>query len=384
MRVNVRHFNLFLWTAALTAFLFLCYIPKLAGLIVPFLILFILSGYKNIRIYRFRGWGTLYGVYLCFLFCSLCKAVAAGAAAGEIIRFLLILMLIPIAGIIFDKDFEQKWKIFQFLVMLKAVSVLILWVLVFIRQDAQAYRQWAFSLHAGDIYIIDRIAVFGRTFGIPRVQLRGNTLFVMAFGLDLFRKRRLTLFNLISLLAGIAAGNQAFILGYACFAACAGWRYLADAVRKRKKAVFALWIIFIIGALSVFIPYACRVWDAKAAYSNIFRINQLRAFAGADPLFGEGLGRDVLIGGVRSARYFELQTFYIYYQIGFAGLALFYVLTFAPYIMKRNSYQITAYAAYLLYTFWNPYCFDSTHIFALLLIGNVSDSLGCTGKEIQG
>ncbi len=370
MKVKVQNLNSVLWTAVLTAFLYLCYFPGLARGIVPFLVLFIISEYKNLRLDRFHGWIVLYGIYLGFLSVSLYKSILAGTSLGEIIRFLLILILIPLTCVIFDGNFEQKWKIFKLLVFLKAVSILAIWIIVFIRQDARVYREWAYSLGAGDIYIQDSISIFGRFFGMPRVQLRGNTLFVMAFVIDLLREHRLNLVSITFFLAGIAAGNQAYILGFAVFLAYKIWLLMTDMIKKRKWLFFAIFFIVAWGALLCFIPYAHRVWEAKAGYSNVVRLNQVRAFAGADPVFGEGLGSAVSAEGLASARYFELQTLYIYYQIGMAGLLLFYVLTFWPYFAKRENNKIAAYAVYLVYTFWNPYCFDSTHIIALLLISN--------------
>ena len=69
--------------------------------------------------------------------------------------------------------------------------------------------------------------------------------------------------------------------------------------------------------------------------------------------------------------YFEMQTLYIINQIGIVGILLFYSLVFVN-VKKQGIEKVIVYVIYLIYSFWNPYCFDTTQIIATILIINVS------------
>ena len=105
------------------------------------------------------------------------------------------------------------------------------------------------------------------------------------------------------------------------------------------------------------------------------RFDQARVLLDTNWLFGKGVGNSIKANtsfvSYNGNMYFELQTLYIFNQIGIIGLLSFYILTFAPLIRKNNAEKVIAYIAFLAYTFWNPYCFDSNHIIALILIQNI-------------
>ena len=50
---------------------------------------------------------------------------------------------------------------------------------------------------------------------------------------------------------------------------------------------------------------------------------------------------------------------------------MFYWLTIKP-IKKIGRYEMMLFLIYLLYTFWNPYCFDSTEMIVVSLLTNYS------------
>ena len=50
-------------------------------------------------------------------------------------------------------------------------------------------------------------------------------------------------------------------------------------------------------------------------------------------------------------------------------MVLFYALVFRP-IWKTGKRETILFLIYLLYTFWNPYCFDSTEMIVILMLIN--------------
>lgn len=78
----------------------------------------------------------------------------------------------------------------------------------------------------------------------------------------------------------------------------------------------------------------------KAEFSNAVRVEQIQVLTETNPIIGSGLGHNVSGGGVwrqyDGDTYFELQTLYIYNQIGIIGLGTFYLLTLIPYARQKK------------------------------------------------
>ena len=131
-------------------------------------------------------------------------------------------------------------------------------------------------------------------------------------------------------------------------------------------------VVVVIAAL---VPYISAKIEEKSAVSNMVRIEQALVLLTANPLIGDGLGCWVTAhtqnlhynGNI----YFELQTLYIFKQIGIIGLGLFYAVTLKP-MCAAGKTRFIFYLIYLFFSFWNPYCFDTTQIITILLIINTS------------
>lgn len=352
----------FFWMVAVIAFMFQCFYRPLAGLIVPSLIAFLVLEIPNVKIGYSRRWVALLAAYLLFVLTSALFSILKDYHYSTIARFLMILTLIPFAEHVIEPNFDLEWNIFKILSSAKAVMILYIWMLVFIQQDYQEYRSWAYANGSGDIYILG---------GIPRVQLLGTSLFVLAAIVEIERKKKITLYSVLMLAGALAAGNSAYILGIGAYFAIKvipiGLKWIRD---RDPKAIIVL-VIFAV-ALVAFIGYSVIVLRQKAEFSNVVRKEQWEVLTEANPLLGEGIGHKIY--KVTSTRvyegdtYFEMQTLYIFNQIGLIGLALFYMITVGFYWNRKQS--LIVYLVYLIYTFWNPYCFDSTHIIAVLLISN--------------
>ena len=125
----------------------------------------------------------------------------------------------------------------------------------------------------------------------------------------------------------------------------------------------------------------------KSATSNIVRIEQARILLDTNPAIGDGLGHQIygtagshIYSGDNT--YFELQTLYIFNQIGTIGLILFYVLTISVFLGKQRPFMLYLYLSYLIYSFFNPYCFDSTHIMVMVLISNSNLNMDIDDNDI--
>lgn len=361
-----------LWGISIFSFSFQCYIPQLSGLIVPFLLLFMFSEIPNMKFNLFNKWLQLFGVYTVYLCISFLSGIYKGYEISRGMRFFAILFFIPVAQLIFEKEFKLEWIIFKLIMSMKSISVLIIWIQVFLSQNYENWRYWIRQRGGGDIYISN---------GLTKVQLAGNSLFLMGLILNGKKKKKIDIFGVLMLLGLLASGNSAYILGLVLFLIS---NYCSILKNKKsvsyKKILFSSIIAFLISV--IFIDYAYKQLKIKAEYSNAIRVEEAQVLLSANLLTGRGLGAKIDRNTISrynaihmydyvDSMYFELQTFYIFYQIGILGLIPFYMLTIVPYIKKEKKKQLIAYFIYLCYTFWNPYCFDSTHIITLILINNV-------------
>lgn len=363
-KANKNMLACFFWGISITAYMFQCYWRSAANLIVPALIAFLLLEIQNIKFPFHKDWLKLYIIFLLYLTTSFAVSCLRGTSIGTAVRFYLILLAIPMALCIKEPQFKIEWKIMRIISIVKAFTILLTWMDVFIKQDYLQYRSWAKGMDVGDIYIIH---------GIPRVQLLGTSIFVILFICDFLQKRKITMYGFLMLLTALAAGNSAYVLGIAVFVVFYYLPKFANWIMKKNWRLLVAVPIALIGFVAFFY-YASDSMKLKADYSNAVRIEQIQVLTDTNPLIGSGLGHSVHGGGrwrkYAGDTYFELQTLYIYNQVGIIGLTFFYILTIVPYMEKRNKWKLLAYFTYLIYTFFNPYCFDSTHIIAIQLITN--------------
>lgn len=363
-KINKNMVACVFWGISIAAYMFQCYWRSLARLIVPAVIVFLLLEVRNIRPSLGKGWIKVYALFFLYLSLSFIVSCFKGTTISSALRFYLILLTIPIALCIKEPRFEKEWIVIKLISLVKAFTILLTWIDVFIKQDYWNYRVWAREMGVGDIYIVH---------GIPRIQLLGTSIFVMLFVCEYLKKGKITLYGFLMVLSALAAGNAAYILGLVVFAGMYYFPTFINWIAKRNgRLLFAIPIALVI--IILFSYYAFSTMKLKANYSNAIRIEQIQVLTDTNPIVGDGLGHSVHGGGrlrkYDGDTYFELQTLYIYNQIGAVGLGLFYILTITPYMGKKNRRKLLVYLTYLIYTFFNPYCFDSTHIISVLLITN--------------
>lgn len=355
------------WFITLFSYFFQCPFSFLSRLIVPSLFVFILLEYKNFHLKRYRFRKILY-VYVTYISILLALSILKGNIITWAFRFYMILLAIPICFAIKDPNFDIEEKILFRLAIVKSIMLIGIYIGVVLLKDFTPFQLWARIHSYGDVYI---------SHGFIKVQLHGNALLVVAFMLNYMKKKRLSCSNIVLLLGVLAAGNFAFILGIAGFIVFRGIKVIATKGTKTlEKAVIV--VIGVIGLL-VMIPFINNQIIWKSAFSNRIRIEQAKILLDDNLLVGNGLGNKIIVEEPELIErfsnytyYYELQTLYIFNQIGFVGLFLFYVITlWAAYKNGLDCFWI--YLLYLFYSFWNPYCFDTTHMIAIIAMINLKE-----------
>lgn len=363
VRLRRNFFSNLFWAFAIFGFCFQCYFPKLSDIIVPCLIIFLILEAPSMTFERVKGWTNLYGIWIFYLLISLIVALLSSGLNYNSFRFLTILLIIPLAEIIEEKNFSLEWRTFQLLMVARVIPVAYTWIILFITKNFSPYREWALLSGAGDIYIIN---------GIPRIQLRGSSLFVVGFLIDFYKRKKIDLFNVLMIAGALISGNAAYVLGIAV-------GLLLFFLPREKNIAMKSWkFIILIPLLAIgiafFAKYSISSLNEKAGSANAIRSEQASVLLDTNPVIGRGLGHPIVkttsTRNYNGDTYFELQTLYIFNQVGLVGLLFFYILTITPYLGVEKRYQLYAYLSYLIYTFWNPYCFDSTHIITVILITN--------------
>lgn len=365
-------------------FVFCSYIQfpftKFASLIVPCFLCFLLYNldviFKGFKKDSFLMY-ALYGIHL-----GLCIFFSAfgDAELSNVIRFLLILIMLPLC-FSFDCEEEKKkrlYKIFIYLTYVKVFSLIVIYIVYLRVLDYAPFRIYA-SLHSGDIYSVHSKYLL-------RIQVPGNALVIDAFLIDLLLKKKLTKRNIYLGIGVLLCGNFAFIMG-AFFMII--YIYISRTFSKRKNVnKIPIYIFLLLIALFSIAPYFLNTMEEKSHGSNELRNEQIPYLLSENIITGNGLGNIVHGRTVRRNYevmsrngYFEFQSLYIINQIGFLGYFIFIILTFyLVYYRQKKLEYIVCYFIYLLYAFFNPYCFDTTHmLFGLLLaipISKVSNEVG--------
>ena len=178
-------------------------------------------------------------------------------------------------------------------------------------------------------------------------------------------------------LACIIAGNKAFLIGIFLFVLY----FFASWLFKTKRSYnfdFKVCFLLVCTMMSfpVIIDKANSILEEKAGYSNAVRKDQAEILLSGNIITGNGVGNSITAKtkyrDYSGADYFEVQTLYVINQIGIIGYSLFLILTFGLLLKRKNSFALVfIYFTYLAYTFFNPYCFDTTHMITGFLLCSV-------------
>ena len=354
------------WSIAVFFYYFQVPFMEQAWMITTGLAFFLLFNFNNI--FNFiNERKELVFAYLClFIFCLLNAAYSnyMGAEITNIIRFFLIVVLIPILPIVERSNNVNLYTIFTFFSFCKAIMIIVIAYIVVSTGSYAEMRTWAQLNHYGDVYILYD--------NIPRVQLKGNALLVLAFMISFVKTNKITLYSFVLLISILLAGNFAFILALTIFFL---WQYFIHISLNKitvKKIFFTLIVfLYIIG----FTGYTLAESENKSGSpnsSNAHRIEQIEILSDTNYFIGNGLGSIVkeaaAMGVPIDSQYYEVQTMYIFFQVGLIILCLFYIILFVMAKNHYNYYGNIILFIYLIYSFFNPYCFDSTQMIAMILI----------------
>lgn len=291
----------------------------------------------------------------------------------KVVRFSEIFLMIPLFFCIDEsKNSNFYSKVFVRIAFLKAIVLFSIYGIVVKTGSYSAIRAYGHLKGWGDIYS------FGSMF-LTRVQLQGNALLVMAFFMSCYKEDKI-FYRVALFLACLIAGNKAYLIGIFLFVLYffVSWLFTT---RKNYNFNFKVCFLLLCSMMSfpVIIDKANSILEEKAGYSNAVRKDQAEVLLFGNIITGNGVGHTITAKtkyrDYSGANYFEVQTLYVINQIGIIGYFLFLCLTFGLLLKRKNSFALVfIYFSYLAYTFFNPYCFDTTHMITGFLLCSVFNS----------
>lgn len=374
----MKHFSLSICSLKHLIFslLVLCYFLQvpfrpLARFISVFALMFALITYKDwIKLFT-RPAFCAYGLYVSA--CILAAAFHSNIEISRVIRFTEILLMIPLFFCIDEsKDSAFYAKAFVRIAFLKALALFIIYGIVIKAGGATSVRYYTISHGWGDVYSLGSVFM-------TRVQMQGNALLVMACIIAWYKKDKL-IYRMALFLACLVAGNKAFLIGLFLFAL---YFFIFWLFNTKKNYNFDFKVcalaLCVIAAAPVLSSKVNSILEEKAGYSNAVRYEQAEVLLSGNIISGNGVGNTIEAKTAHreynGGDYFEVQTLYIINQIGIIGYMMFLILTFGLCLRTKNPYFVCfIYFTYLAYTFFNPYCFDTTHMIAGFLLCSVFNS----------
>ena len=365
-KINLTRFlPLIFWCMALFCYFFQFPLRSLVKFIVPCIFLFAISEWKNIKFGKDKVYLFFISVFYVFLGLECFNSIFHGNEMNRIIRFLEILAFIPFCLFIKEKQFKIHYKVLLVFAFIKSLILIGIAAYVLKMGSHQIVRNYVHSIQGGDVYLASAYR--------PKIQLQGNGLLPFVFMLYNAEKIRKNIISIVLFLGIIVAGNFAFILCLGLFVLYALYKLICSKKNTYGLITPIILFFFLLCIPSVF-KYIDKTRQDKSDFSNAIRVEQATFLTDTNYFVGKGLGNNVRGKGVfriyENGTYFELQTLYIFNQIGILGLALFY-LVLLYWIGKKSKDKLILFLIYLFYTFWNPYCFDTTEMMAIIVLLNL-------------
>jgi len=311
-----------------------------------------------------------------FVACSVlaCVGLGKGFLSIDALRFFIILTFSLLAFRM--KNLKLNWQLAMLPVALQAAFISVVAVYLGIKADyslGQKVRAFVLERQWGDIYSFDGIYY--------RVQLKGNALIPGLFLMSLFsipteKRISIKIYLILSSAGLVAAGN----LNYFIVALVAVGIRIFYLLRYRVWACLGATYIACL-SIVLFFDKLIRLISMKFegdVSSMSVRFDQIDALLRhyyerpLSLIFGEGLGARFPDGQIRqysNGLYIELQTLYIFYQLGFIVFSLFVFI-----LLRFSLHYLSDRGRVVFYLFIacglaNPYIFDSTQIlFTFILV----------------
>ncbi|MEQ5141471.1 hypothetical protein [Proteus vulgaris] len=297
-------------------------------------------------------------------------------------RFLIILFLINFVLLLpfYKTNLTTAFNLALSIQAIFLISFEIYLILFFSGKDYTIIRQFFLSHNLGDVYTYS-----GYFF---RIQIIGNALMPFAFMVSYFKFRVENgkfLFVILYFFACVIAANLMFLIAISLYIP------LIEIIKSKARIKLSIRNFLIFLLILIFFPFIIEI-----IYNNILlkliggessslgtRFDQINALmiGLADSyynlLFGQGLGSKLnIITTVRDYRafiYYELQSLYILYQIGFLGfLSLIVLHSYLFLYICKNKFIILIYCMYIFYAITNPYIFDTTQVIVLIYLVSLS------------
>lgn len=300
-------------------------------------------------------------------------AILIGNDPTLILRFSIILTLIILAY--FIKPNLKFVKIFLFFEIVQSIFVIGLQIILVSSYDFESYmpiRMFFLENGFGDVYTT------GSNWW--KIQPLGNALLPFAYFISFLiytGKFRFFICSLF-LIAILCAGNFAFLMGIIVFKALYFVFIKKWDVVNILTYLSTIIIIFLFSGKYLFNSFLAVI-ENKSLSSNQIRIDQIKILSNnisentISIFFGSGLGNllnySTIWRDYSNSIYYEMQTFYIINQVGFVFFSLYLLLNFllSIYTIKLRS-LLVVYVSYLVYSFFNPYIFDTNHIVVIILL----------------
>ena len=313
-------------------------------------------------------------------------SLMSGNEPHLILRFFLILLSISIA---YHIKPDVKYFYIPFACFLiQAIVVIIFQILLlfyFTADYSASIRNVFISRGWGDVY--------NYGYGLWNIQLKGNSLLPFFFFISVvvFKGKFRVAFSSCFFIASIFSGNFAFILGFLSFFVL----YFLINFKLSRNKLYAFVVTTLISVVTLYgtiTEYIVRIVSQKSGYSGQHRLEQSLALIGdlaenkLTLFLGGGLGSTDISGfgfTFNDVIYFELQTLYIVNQMGFVFFLVFVAFN-VYFVMKyiKSKEAIIIYISYLVYSFWNPYVFDTNHIVVIVVL--VSIPILLRNKHLRG
>lgn len=237
--------------------------------IIPLLAVYLILSFgiiiKNINITNL----LLISIYYIYISIILVVSAFRCIEPGRILRFCIILSVLPLFCFVAFYDAKNKlFKIFIILSILKALSQVVVYLLILKLGTYIPFRDFVQTNDMGDIYPYLNIFV--------KIQVRGTPLLLFAVMSYFEIKRKCDWIFFLLLIGVLLSGNFAFILGLLCFFIFKVYDYIIA-----NKAVFAirvsisLLLLLLIGIL--LLPFFKKEVESKSKFSNVVRIEQANA-----------------------------------------------------------------------------------------------------------
>lgn len=326
---------------------------------LPFILKNIFNGKKDVTILTIfiTILISIHSYYSLFIVCN----------PSGTLRFYLILLFVLFAYHVHLRKFVIDWFIFANIIQSLFLLLFELY-LVFVasQPEISQIRHYFLTNLIGDVYSYDGF--------FYKIQMLGNPLIPFSFFISIFLRKKMII-NLILLIGVIISANLAFYIATALFLLF----FIVSRVKNNIQLINNLIkVSFII--LICFFPviFYLKYILSKKAYSLGVRADQLNVLISdmstswITVILGKGLGnlinvstplRDYSTYGY----YFELQTIYIFNQMGILALIYYAIIIYIAYRLY-NWKLFFIYLFYIMYAVTNPYIFDTIHIIVILIL----------------